>query len=155
MRTVIKRPKPDGIMFHQLQIPCDAKVMLCIPETVREQMHELVERYKAVQLREIPGLFDGVIASIADVASRYHYLKNRLDDAASGIHSEFLQRAHDSRKYLERWQPTYEAIQTELVAIEEERDQILQKLLADIERAGRISCDDPAWALRMWLSDNA
>ncbi len=141
------RTKPDGSVLHQLSVPSNLR----LGEEVRLQLHKMEAEYLAVQRREVPGLLEGMLGSVAQGVSMFGYLFGRLEDAWSGQHSDSLQRAHDSRRYMKKWEPTYLAIQAELVAIQDRRDALLRELSESLRMIDSYDARSEAMNIESWL----
>ena len=137
--------------MHQLAMPDD--MMRCLPEEIRGALASMEADYVEAQTREVPGLIQGDGNTPQRGASMFSYLKTKLDDCESGIHSDLLQRAHDSTVWLRKWRPTYDAIQAELVAIEDQRNALLRPLVTEWEAAKDYSIRERGWNLSLWLSN--
>lgn len=149
--TESKRRLPDGSVFHILAMPSDAKVARHIPEVVNARLEALKAEYARLQQDWPPGLRDGITAQIQEGASAFTRLYTLLQDAASGQFSDSLQRAHDSRVLIRKWQPLYEQMQQNLIEVEDQRNVLLGELATQLKASSDYSVREAGSELGHWV----
>ena len=150
--TELKRRLPDGSVMHQLSLPEAANLQRYIDDAMRAKLEALRVEYANVQTAVVPELLAGVTAQVLAGASMFARLKGILDDGECGVHSEDLQRSHDSNNRLRKWRPVYEQIQAKLVEIEDRRNAILKELAEQLKQSKDYSTRYAGSELGYWVN---
>lgn len=149
--SIKERKLPDGSVFHQLAIPDGGRVSGYIPEETTVKLTALMAEYARLQQDWPPGLRDGITAQIQEGASAFTRLYTLLQDAASGQFSDSLQRAHDSRVLIRKWQPLYEQMQQDLIEVEDQRNVLLGELATQLKASSDYSVREAGSELGHWV----